>query len=180
MSPDPSTKGVEAGHVLAIVFALAVLVAVADIGLRSDFSIVTAFVCLTSIWVAHDASRLGAGRVGLSPVSWFLLCLLVWIVAFPLYLVFRPKIKAATAAASNSGGATAIKDTVSQFTQPPQALPPPGWYPDRNVSGKQNYWDGTAWALVSKADELTKLDALRRSGAVTQEEFDREKAKLLR
>jgi hypothetical protein len=32
---------------------------------------------------------------------------------------------------------------------------------------------------VSKADELAKLDELRRSGVLTQEEFDAEKAKLL-
>jgi hypothetical protein len=33
--------------------------------------------------------------------------------------------------------------------------------------------------LASKADEDGKLDALRRSGALTQDELDREKAKLL-
>src|ERR1035438_5962517 len=32
---------------------------------------------------------------------------------------------------------------------------------------------------MSKADELAKLDALRKSGVLTQEEFDAEKAKLL-
>jgi hypothetical protein len=33
---------------------------------------------------------------------------------------------------------------------------------------------------VTRADELFKLDALRKSGVLTQEEFDAEKAKLLR
>ena len=33
--------------------------------------------------------------------------------------------------------------------------------------------------VMSRADELVKLDALRQSGALTQEEFDREKARLL-
>ena len=32
---------------------------------------------------------------------------------------------------------------------------------------------------MSKADELAKLDALRQSGVLSQEEFDAEKAKLL-
>ena len=32
---------------------------------------------------------------------------------------------------------------------------------------------------MSRADELVKLDALRQSGALTQEEFEREKARLL-
>jgi hypothetical protein len=36
-----------------------------------------------------------------------------------------------------------------------------------------------AFDAASKADELTKLDALRQSGALTQEEFDAEKVKLL-
>ena len=32
---------------------------------------------------------------------------------------------------------------------------------------------------MSKADELVKLDALRKSGILTEQEFDAEKAKLL-
>ncbi len=56
----------------------------------------------TSIWVLADASSIGA-RKGLIPGSafdmgpggWFVSCLLLWIVAFPLYLANRDKIAAA-------------------------------------------------------------------------------------
>jgi hypothetical protein len=58
----------------------------------------------TSIWVLADASNIGARR-GLVPGScdygpggWFLICLLLWIVGFPAYLITRPKIVAAAKA----------------------------------------------------------------------------------
>jgi len=50
----------------------------------------------TSIWVAIDASRLKVAKgklpgsfFDMSVTSWFLCCLLIWIVAFPAYLVKR-------------------------------------------------------------------------------------------
>jgi hypothetical protein len=52
----------------------------------------------TSIWVLVDAYKIGArpGLIGgvcdLSPGAWFLCCLLLWIVAFPLYLGKRQEI----------------------------------------------------------------------------------------
>lgn len=58
-------------------------------------------VIATSIWVAVDASSLGAPRdrnlgvAGSSPVAWGLACIVMWIVFFPLYLTKRPKIRAA-------------------------------------------------------------------------------------
>lgn len=59
----------------------------------------------SSIWVLADASRIGA-RSGLlsaraktgsvsadyGPGGWFLCCLLMWIIAFPMYLSTRQKI----------------------------------------------------------------------------------------
>jgi hypothetical protein len=59
----------------------------------------------TSLWVLADASRIGA-RSGLlaakaktgsvsadyGPGGWFALCLLLWIIAFPVYLSKRSKI----------------------------------------------------------------------------------------
>ena len=58
-------------------------------------------VLATSIWVAVDASNLGAPRdrnlgvAGSSPLAWGLACIVMWIVFFPLYLAKRTKIRAA-------------------------------------------------------------------------------------
>lgn len=55
----------------------------------------------TSIWVLIDSAHLGArrdlrgGAAGTSPAAWFLGCLLVWIIVFPMYLVNRDKIATA-------------------------------------------------------------------------------------
>jgi hypothetical protein len=62
-----------------------------------------AVVGLTSLWVFLDARQLGA-RQGLlgggardnSPGGWFAFCLFLWIVGFPLYLVTRGRIRAAS------------------------------------------------------------------------------------
>lgn len=50
----------------------------------------------TSIWVAIDAEQLGikrgqlgGGLIDMGRWEWFWLCLLLWIVGFPLYLVKR-------------------------------------------------------------------------------------------
>lgn len=52
----------------------------------------------TAIWVAVDAGNLGArsGRLGggffdMGPVGWFFATVLLWIIAFPAYLVKRPE-----------------------------------------------------------------------------------------
>ena len=53
----------------------------------------------TSIWVFVDAKSIGArkglqkGFFDLGPIGWFLVCLLLWIVAFPCYLAKRNDIK---------------------------------------------------------------------------------------
>jgi hypothetical protein len=54
-----------------------------------------------ALWVFFDAKRIGAerGLVGglgdLSPVGWAVATLGLWIVAFPAYLIYRPRIKRA-------------------------------------------------------------------------------------
>lgn len=58
-------------------------------------------VIATSIWMAVDASQLGydkrdlRGLAAMSPAGWLLAGLLLWIVAFPMYLIKRPELKAA-------------------------------------------------------------------------------------
>jgi hypothetical protein len=69
------------------------------------FRLVYGIVVLGStIWVASDASNLGArkgatggGFLDMGPVAWFFACLLLWIIAFPCYLIHRPRLKAARA-----------------------------------------------------------------------------------
>jgi hypothetical protein len=58
----------------------------------------------TSIWVFFDARNIGVKKTGekaqtgkfqadMGPVGWAICCLLLWIVAFPLYLYVRPGYK---------------------------------------------------------------------------------------
>lgn len=59
----------------------------------------------TSIWVLIDSKNIGVrkglvtGMANIGPWTWFFGCLLLWIVAFPLYLVKRGALKAAASAA---------------------------------------------------------------------------------
>lgn len=53
----------------------------------------------TSIWVLIDAKTIGVkkgqiqGMGNLGPMGWFFICLLLWIVGFPFYLVKRSEYK---------------------------------------------------------------------------------------
>ena len=55
----------------------------------------------TAIWMAADAAQIGydkddiKGLAAIGPAGWFFAGLLLWIVAFPLYLIKRPELKAA-------------------------------------------------------------------------------------
>jgi len=67
-----------------------------------DVVLLLGFICLaSSLWVWFDARAIGAERglvsgiADMGPLGWFLSSLLLWIVAFPLYLASRSKIKAA-------------------------------------------------------------------------------------
>ena len=58
----------------------------------------------TSIWVWVDSAKLRScardveGLAATSPVMWFLCCILMWIIAFPLYLLTRPQLVQASTA----------------------------------------------------------------------------------
>lgn len=55
----------------------------------------------TSLWVFFDASAIGVkkgqvtGLANMGPIGWLFASLLLWIIAFPLYLANRGKFKAA-------------------------------------------------------------------------------------
>jgi len=61
-------------------------------------------VLCTSIWVFSDARKIGVKRSGekakggklsvdMGPLGWAICCLLLWIIAFPTYLIKRPEFK---------------------------------------------------------------------------------------
>lgn len=53
----------------------------------------------TSIWVLVDAQSIGVkkgqvqGMANMGPWGWFFVCLLLWIIGFPMYLAKRPEFK---------------------------------------------------------------------------------------
>jgi uncharacterized membrane protein len=57
----------------------------------------------TSLWVLFDSVSIGVKKGGIKgffdmgPAGWFFSCLLLWIVAFPVYLAKRSEYKQATA-----------------------------------------------------------------------------------
>jgi hypothetical protein len=65
----------------------------------------------TSIWMAVEASSFGykkedvKGLAAMGPAGWFFAGLLLWIVAFPLYLAKRGDLKAAGELRKKSEGA---------------------------------------------------------------------------
>ena len=56
-------------------------------------------VVITSFWVLFDAKTIGIkkgqiqGIGDMGPVAWFFLCLFVWFIGFPTYLLMRPEFK---------------------------------------------------------------------------------------
>lgn len=68
-------------------------------GLRMLDILVWGIIVTSSIWVLVDARTLGVqkgqirGIANMGPVAWFIVCLLLWIVGFPMYLAKRPEYK---------------------------------------------------------------------------------------
>ena len=63
-------------------------------------------VAASAITVGIDASKLGAGKYKLggmadtSPITWALGVFFLWIVVLPVYLIYRPRLAAASAQAA--------------------------------------------------------------------------------
>jgi hypothetical protein len=71
-------------------------------GLFGFFSLFPLLVIASSLWVYFDARSLGVrkglapdlgGIFDMTPLGWFLSCLILWIVAFPIYLGMRTRYK---------------------------------------------------------------------------------------
>jgi len=62
----------------------------------------------TSIWVLVDAKSIGVkkgqikGVGNMGPWAWFFVCLLLWVIGFPFYLVKRGEFKRVNSGYSNS------------------------------------------------------------------------------
>ncbi|MBF0163334.1 MAG: hypothetical protein HQM01_02320 [Magnetococcales bacterium] len=58
-------------------------------------TIIKAIIVVTSLWVLIDARAIGIKRgqipgfLGMGWLGWFLACLLLWLFAFPAYLIKR-------------------------------------------------------------------------------------------
>ncbi len=67
---------------------------------------ITIWVFGSSGWVYADAKNLGVkrgqvkGLANMSPMSWFVACVLLWVVAFPFYLIKHSALKRANGAQS--------------------------------------------------------------------------------
>jgi hypothetical protein len=111
----------------------------------------------TSIWMAFDASKIGydkkdvSGIAGMGPVGWFFAGLLLWIVAFPLYLASRNKLK--EAAARKNG------DQIAAGAEAASGAPPAG--------------------AADPLAAIAKLGELKEAGMITEQEYENKKAKLL-
>jgi len=82
----------------------------------------------TSIWVFFDAKSIGikksnekaqAGKVqtDMGPTGWAICCLLLWIIAFPIYLFKRPGYKKRFQVAGVSTSAIPVPVTTSSQSQ---------------------------------------------------------------
>lgn len=69
-------------------------------------------VIATSLWVLIDAHTIGVKRgqppgfLGMGPWGWFFVCLLLWIIGFPMYLAKRGEYKRISARKRLSSGET--------------------------------------------------------------------------
>ena len=109
----------------------------------------------SAIWVYFDARNIGVkkglvpGMGNMGPAGWFVVTLLLWIIGFPMYLLYRGKFKLAVGATSNRANAPI------------------------SGSAKAGMPTGTA------TDELERLAALKGRGLITESEFEAKKKQLL-
>jgi hypothetical protein len=115
----------------------------------------------SAVWVLFDAKKIGVekgqidGLGDLSPSEWFFACLLLWIVAFPLYLSKRGELLRIQSGVSTGGQLAQSQNIVV------------------NVQGASNN------ASIDVVDQLQKLNDLRTQGVLSDQEFAEQKTKLL-
>lgn len=113
----------------------------------------------TTIWVGIDASnlgvqrgRLGGGGLDMSVASWVICCLLLWIVAFPCYLVARERYQRLPRAGYGTAPQWAAPAPVAW--SPPAAWAPafvqtayaaPAAAPPQYSADGRWWWNGQQW-----------------------------------
>jgi hypothetical protein len=126
-------------------------------------TVISCVVIATSIWVAIDSCKLGAGRgrrfLELAPLSWFCACLLFWIAIFPYYLIERRRVLAA-------------RVPQAPITPPwPSALTA-GVEPSEDIAARERpTLTPRSNAPVSLSAELERLYQLHQSGALSADEY---------
>jgi len=166
--PVPKCGGGEALYILSVFFVGPVL-AVVGWGISQVWRLLAPLVC----------ASLGAGLISLrfdpsaaSGAKSFGLIVGICFVALALVAVFfsvRKRLRPKTAQVSMTGPDTspAVPVSAPVMTTPPSDQPTPGQAQAAGGSGSD------------PLDKIAKLAQLRDSGALTEEEFGREKAKLL-
>ena len=144
----------------------------------------------TAIWAGIDASQLGARRgvlgggfLDMGPVAWFFAVWLLWIIAFPCYLVARPRLVAVRDASAYRQVPAApygygVPVGHQAFSSPPPAQP--AWGQPAAASAAQ--WGPPAPSSATAAstvNQLARLEALRDRGSLTPAEFDTLKQQVL-
>lgn len=102
----------------------------------------------STVWVGFDAhaldmkrGRIGGGGLDMSVAAWVVCCVLLWIVAFPCYLVARGRyLELRSAQPEPIGPGVASAAVPPPPTAPPQLSPDGHWW-----------WDGWQWAPVASA-----------------------------
>lgn len=133
----------------------------------------------SSVWAATEAKRLAFHRYknGLAsgPTAIFLVCLLLWVVAFPWFLTLRDKILDGTAE---------LKDEFRSQVPPPLVPPirsvrpvePP---PLPSVPPAAPVPPRAPLTVEERVSQLQRLGQLREQGLLSESEFQQEKQKLL-
>ena len=112
-------------------------------------------VVASAIWVVIDAKNIGvkegvvSGLGNMGPWGWFFATLLLWIIAFPMYLYYRGKFKLAVAGTWQAG-----KEPIG-------------------VSIKTKQSENIA------IEDLEKLASLKERGIITDAEFEAKKKQIL-
>lgn len=94
--------------------------------------IVLLLVAGSSLWMAIDSSHLGGYRSGASgvagthPLMWFLAGVLLWIVAFPVYLSARPRMMVAARNSVTEPRSSPSMTAPTAVATTPAPLMPPG------------------------------------------------------
>ncbi|MBP7287001.1 MAG: SHOCT domain-containing protein [Nannocystaceae bacterium] len=172
-------------------------------------------VLASAAWMAVDAAQLGydkrdvRGLAAMSPAGWFICGLLLWIVAFPLYLVKRGELREAgerrRLAPNAQAGMLPPGSVVGQppypqppypqqpYPQPPyyppQPYPPQAYPPQQPYPSQQPYpaqappsqpaAAETPLGTDEVAEWIVRLGQMRDAGLLTDAEFEQQKARVL-